>query len=91
MRADPAAGVRDPVPPPIPGEAGRDEPVLPETPRPAAGLVYTDVVTMDAGGKALYTTEFPCPDEREACLRFLLRKNFINVSTALVRRDDREF
>ncbi|HII40168.1 MAG TPA: glycosyltransferase [Thermoplasmata archaeon] len=55
--------------------------------RPAAGLVYTDVVTMDAGGKALYTTEFPCPDEREACLRFLLRKNFINVSTALVRRD----
>jgi len=55
--------------------------------RSDAGLAYTDVVTMDASGRALYTTEFPCPSDRAGCLRLLLRKNFINVSTALVRRD----
>ncbi|MEM4217279.1 MAG: glycosyltransferase family 2 protein, partial [Candidatus Methanomethylicaceae archaeon] len=53
---------------------------------PSLGLVYTDWIMIDAEGREILTVQAPCPPEK-AFVREMLKGNFINGSSVLIRRE----
>jgi glycosyltransferase involved in cell wall biosynthesis len=54
---------------------------------PDAGLIYTDVILIDADGRQHERQSFPCPPTQQERLVQMARRCFINGSSVLIRRD----